>query len=188
MVFPLLFALLLIPTFIVYKLVCLLRNIRLAKATGLPYTFSPILEFEVYGYITTPFIRFFSTNRLKDGQGWPRWARFMVKDWPWEDKRRAHEEFGDVFLVVAPGGLICYSSDAYMAIDVMVRKNDFTKPPDKYSMTLTDDKRLKLQNLIFSQRYWSLMAPMLPPPKESYIAFMSVLLRLRSVMPVASTN
>ena len=75
-----------------------------------------------------------------------------------------------------------------MAIDVMVRKNDFTKPPDKYSMTLTDNKRSKLQNLIFSQRYWSLIALILLPLKESYIAFMSVLLRLRLVMPVASTN
>lgn len=56
----------------------------------------------------------------------------MIKDWPWEDKRRAHEEFGDVFLVVAPGGLICYSSDARMGNDVMLRRNDFTKPSDKY--------------------------------------------------------
>ncbi|KAI4217475.1 MAG: hypothetical protein LQ351_000070 [Letrouitia transgressa] len=58
----------------------------------------------------------------------------MIKDWPWEDKRRAHDEWGDCFLVVAPTGIICYAADPAMSMDVTRRRMDFTKPPDKYAM------------------------------------------------------
>ncbi|KAL9576205.1 MAG: hypothetical protein Q9212_007296, partial [Teloschistes hypoglaucus] len=71
---------------------------------------------------------------LLQGKGWPRWARFMIKDWPWEDKRRAHDEWGDCFLVVSPAGIICYAADPAVALDVTRRRMDFVKPPDKYAM------------------------------------------------------
>jgi hypothetical protein len=32
--------------------------------------------------------------------------RFSILDWAWEEKRRVHEELGDVFLVVSSEGLI----------------------------------------------------------------------------------
>ena len=54
-------------------------------------------------------------------------------DWAWEEKRRAHNEFGEVFLVVSPEGIICYSVDVDMSWDVMHRRNEFTKPGDNYS-------------------------------------------------------
>lgn len=57
----------------------------------------------------------------------------MIRDWTWEDKRRAFEEYGDVFLAVSPQGIICYCADADMAFDVMSRRHDFIKPRDKYS-------------------------------------------------------
>lgn len=70
---------------------------------------------------------------LMKGQGWPKFARFMVKDWMYEDKGRAHEEFGDVFLVVSPGGMICYVADAHLALDACTRRKDFIKPREKMS-------------------------------------------------------
>ena len=70
---------------------------------------------------------------MKD-QGWPKWARFMVKDWMYEDKGRAHRELGDVFLVVAPGGIVCYIANASSAMSVCSRRKDFIKPPEKMSM------------------------------------------------------
>lgn len=57
-------------------------------------------------------------------------------DWAWEDKRRAHEEYGDVFLVVSPKGIICYTADAHMCWDVMQRRHEFTKPKERYGRKL----------------------------------------------------
>ena len=119
--------------FVVYEFLGLYRNVRAAQATGLPYTISPFLEFEKFAYITTPLVRKLCNHRLIQGKGWPRWIRFTIKDWPYEDKFRAHEEFGEVFVVAAPHGLICYSADGVMSMDVCTRRKEFTKPRDKYS-------------------------------------------------------
>ncbi|KAL1623921.1 hypothetical protein SLS56_008116 [Neofusicoccum ribis] len=117
-----------------YKLVNLIRYVRQARTTGLPYVITPVLETEVIGLIATPILRKAYNDYLNKDQGWPRWCRFMIKDWSWEDKRRAHDEYGDVFLCVSAEGIICYTADAAMGWDVMNRRNDFTKPRDKYKI------------------------------------------------------
>lgn len=130
---PLGFFGLLVLHFIFYKFFAFVHNIQLAKKTGLPYTFSPLHELELWAYITDPILRWkYATYLMKD-QGWPKWARFMVKDWMYEDKGRAHQEFGDVFLVVAPGGIVCYIASAKSAMSVCSRRKDFIKPPEKMS-------------------------------------------------------
>lgn len=118
---------------LLYKSVNLFRYVRQAKATGLPYVITPVLETEVVGLLVTPLLRYIYHDFLDKGEGWPKWCRFIIKDWQWEDKRRAHDEYGEVFLCVSPEGIICYSADATMGWDVMNRRNDFTKPRDKYS-------------------------------------------------------
>lgn len=123
--------------FTLYKLVKLAYYVGQARKTGLPYTIVPLLETEFLGKLLTPLIRPLFTKRLSRGEGWPRWLRFSLLDWGWEEKRRAHEEFGDVFIVVSPEGLICYCADADMSWDVMNRRNEFLKPRDKYSMLNT---------------------------------------------------
>ncbi|KAH7349069.1 putative cytochrome P450 oxidoreductase [Pyrenochaeta sp. MPI-SDFR-AT-0127] len=127
-------ALVLFISVIAYKLVNLFRNVRKAKLTGLPYVITPVLETEFVGLVATPILRLVYNNHLDKGEGWPRWCRWMIKDWSWEDQRRAHDEYGDVFLCVSPEGLICYSADATMGWDVMNRRYEFTKPPDKYKV------------------------------------------------------
>jgi|SRR5436190_769952 hypothetical protein len=122
----------LVASFVVYSLASLFRYVRSAQATGLPYVVVPFLETEIIPQLLTPFLRNFYLNHLDKGKGWPRWCRFMIRDWTWEDKRRAFEEYDDVFLVVSPRGIICYCADAAMAFDVMNRRYDFTKPRDKY--------------------------------------------------------
>lgn len=122
-----------LTTLFLYKAVGLFRNVRLARATTLPYTITPLLETEVVALLLNPLLRYIYRDYLDRGKGWPPWCRFFVKDWSWEDKRQAHDELGDVFLCVSPEGIICYSADATMGWDVMNRRNDFTKPRDKYS-------------------------------------------------------
>ena len=123
---------------VLYKLVNLARNIRDAKRTGLPYTIVPVLETEVLGKLITPILRKVFRDRLFRNEGWPRWCRFAMLDWAWEEKRRVHDEYGEVFLVVSPEGIICYSADADMSWDVMHRRNEFIKPRDKYGKEHSD--------------------------------------------------
>ncbi|KAL9123057.1 MAG: hypothetical protein Q9187_000384 [Circinaria calcarea] len=117
-----------------YKLNSFIKNVQLAKGTSLPYTYSPLHELEVWAYVTDPLLRWTYSTYLMKGQGWPRWARFMVKDWMYEDKGRAHKQFGDVFLVVAPGGIVCYIANAKSAMNMCSRRKDFIKPPEKMRM------------------------------------------------------
>lgn len=116
-----------------YKIINLYRYVKLAKATGLPYVLTPVLETEVIGFLVSPILRYIYHDYLDLGKGWPKWCRFIIKDWSWEDKRLAHDELGDIFLVVSPEGIICYYADPTMAWDVFNRRYEFTKPPDKYS-------------------------------------------------------
>lgn len=118
---------------LVYRLVNLARYVRQAQRTGLIYTISPVHELETIAYITTLFFRWLYSNYLLQGKGWPKSSRFMIKDWGYEDKGRAHEEFGDVFLVVSPGGVVCYVGNAKTALSVCTRRKDFIKPPEKMS-------------------------------------------------------
>jgi hypothetical protein len=57
----------------------------------------------------------------------------MVKDWHYEDRRRAALEFGDCFLVVTPSGLICYVGNPDLASRLMTRRKAFVKPAEKMS-------------------------------------------------------
>lgn len=110
------------------------RNIRKARATGLPYVLSPIHELEGLAWITDPIFRWHFREYLLQEKGWPRWARFMIRDWHYEDKGRAHDEYGPVFLVVSPGGLVCYSINPDTAMSVATRRKAFVKPPGRMSM------------------------------------------------------
>lgn len=50
----------------------------------------------------------------------------------YEDRGRAHREFGEVFLVVSPGGIVCYVGNAKTAASVCTNRN-FIKPREKMS-------------------------------------------------------
>ncbi|KAH7405678.1 putative cytochrome P450 oxidoreductase [Phaeosphaeria sp. MPI-PUGE-AT-0046c] len=116
------------------KLVLVLKNVAAARATGLPYIITPALETEIIGHMMTPLLRKYYHRRLLQGRGWPRWCRFIVREWSWEDRGRSHAELGDVFIAVSPEGLICYSTDAILNADVTSRRLEFVKPPDKYKI------------------------------------------------------
>jgi hypothetical protein len=119
-----------------YKAANLFSNIRAAQKTGLPYTISLIHELEGWAYLTDPLLRWAFRKRIMRDEGWPHWARFMVKDWHYEDRRRAHDEFGPAFLVVSPAGMVCYVGEAETAAQVLTRRKAFIKPPEKMSVCI----------------------------------------------------
>jgi hypothetical protein len=118
------------------KVFQLQAQIRAARQTCLPYTISFIHELEIWAYLTDPILRRACRARIMRGRGWPRWARFMVKDWHYEDRRRAHDEYGPVFLVVSPVGMVCYVGEVDAALQVLTRRKAFVKPREKMSCVL----------------------------------------------------
>lgn len=130
--------------FLTWKLLHLQRNISRAKKTGLPYTLSLIHELEVSAFFTNAILRWYCHKHLIKGQGWPDWARFMVKDWHYEDKGRAHTQYGSVFLVVSAGGIVCYTADADVSFGMVTRRKAFVKLADKMS------KIFRLQSIIIT--------------------------------------
>ncbi|KAM5465926.1 hypothetical protein MauCBS54593_006174 [Microsporum audouinii] len=127
-------ALSLLAVSLVYRGVAWGQNIKAAKRTGLPYILTPIHELEFWAYLTNPLLRSWLGGHVLSGLGWPRWARLMIKDWTYEDRGRAHQEYGPVFLVVSPAGLICYIEDPDTATAVCTRRKAFIKPPNKMKM------------------------------------------------------
>ena len=120
---------------LVLRVRSLVHNLHQARRSGLHYTLSLVTEVETWAYLTDPIIRkLYRRHLLEQQKGWPGWARFMVKDWMYEDKYRAHAELGDIFLVVSPGSIVCYVADPDLAQEVCMRRRDFIKPRDKMKM------------------------------------------------------
>lgn len=135
MSYPALTALVVTTVWLALRLRSLVHNLHQARRSGLPYTLSLVTEVETWAYLTDPIIRkLYRKHLLVQQQGWPRWARFMVKDWMYEDKYRAHAELGDMFLVVSPGSIVCYVADPDLAQEVCMRRRDFIKPREKMKM------------------------------------------------------
>ena len=153
-----------------YKATRLVYFLSAARQCGLPYVVSPLLETEKLSLLLTPILRRVYHKHLLKDDGWPKWCRFIIKDWSWEDKRRAHDEYGDVFLVVSPEGIICYSADAALNWDVLNRRHEFLKPRDKYSKSSGSISGGHV--LIFLERYWNPTVQMSQPPKEALTASM----------------
>ena len=117
--------------YVTYSIFCFIQNLRIAQQSGLPYTWSPVHELAALTWVTDQLLRWLYRERLLEGKGWPRWVRFMVKDWQYEDRRRATLEYGDNFLVVTPVGLVCYISDPNLASKLVTRRKAFIKPDFK---------------------------------------------------------
>ncbi|KAI3338270.1 cytochrome P450 [Ustulina deusta] len=132
--FSLFLVALIIVTHTIYTLFSLINNIGKARGIGLPYTLTPIHELERWAYLTDPILRWYYRGYLLQEKGWPRWARFMIKDWHYEDKGRAHREYGPLFIVVSPRGMVCYVADSHAALHIGTKRRVFVKPPDKMKM------------------------------------------------------
>jgi len=119
--------------FVLINIVSLLKNIRIARATGTPYVIVP-----VYAYNRINLILFSRTiSRLCDALlGQPSttsWRRLTGSAWPWKLR---HGPFADLetdtFLTVAPGGIILYTADADVIAQINARGNDFPKATQLY--------------------------------------------------------
>jgi hypothetical protein len=106
----------------------LLKNRRLAIASGLPYVLVPYLEINIlFGILArTPLFPLIVDRLLPER--WTGWKRFVRPDWRFKGGYEGtHGERGDVLLVVSPGGIVCNVADAGVAREVLRGRGEFVK-------------------------------------------------------------
>ncbi len=108
------------------------KNLRAAKATGLPYV---IVPFFAYNRITSLFmlrivIRFANKFLLEPSATSGR--TLSTASWPWKLQYTPFAKLGDTFLTVAPGGIIVNTADADVISQIMARGVDFPKASHLY--------------------------------------------------------
>jgi hypothetical protein len=119
--------------FVLNNLISLVKNIRIARATGTPYVVVP-----VYAYNQVNLTLFSRTiSRLCDAilcePSTTSWRRLTGSAWPWKLRHAPFADLGtDTFLTVAPGGIILYTADADVIAQINARGNDFPKATRLY--------------------------------------------------------
>ncbi|RDW92411.1 hypothetical protein BP5796_01805 [Coleophoma crateriformis] len=129
------FVLAAIPLYMVCSsLAALRKNIAAAKRSGLPY---------VVTLMAATHTQAAKILRRKLGRvGWytsvavalADIGSYMTPDWCWEKLYEPFKRTGDTFLTVAPGGIICWVSNAEAIHQIATRREAFPKPLGSYAI------------------------------------------------------
>lgn len=122
----------LLTLYAIHSLVCLLSNVRKARATGLPYLVLPISEFNMFNILS------FSTTTIPYlvSTYFPAWLADIlysnVVSYRWTTRDRLVKKYGGVYLAVTPGNLTCNISDAEVVAHIYRSRRQFVKPAWQY--------------------------------------------------------
>ena len=126
----------LIATFSVLILHILLpwaQNIRMAKATGLPYVIVPFHYYNQFTAMVFNRTLLRLVNSLLSKPSPSSWRQFLTSTWPWKLRHAPFAELGtDTFLTVAPGGSVLNTADADVVNQIFSRSTDFPKATQMY--------------------------------------------------------
>lgn len=109
-----------------------LRNLRLAKRTGLPYVCLPISEFSI------PVITLFGIDSVPNFvQNWlPGWLADIIFDhvvsYRWTVRDRRAKALGPLSLAVTPTTVSCNVADAGVVSKICSERRNFPKPIWQY--------------------------------------------------------
>lgn len=124
--------LLLLPViWLLWNVISLLSNYKLACQINVPIVISPVCTFNPIWILLhkrlEPILK-----TLPYGLG--RFARVNYWGWSHYDKYSIHKELGDIFAFVTPGGKKeLYLASAEAVDEVMSRRKDFVKPLEMHS-------------------------------------------------------
>ncbi|KAH8699412.1 cytochrome P450 monooxygenase-like protein [Phaeosphaeriaceae sp. PMI808] len=111
----------------------LLRNITLAKSSGLPVVVAPVNVFGVFWLSTytlwLPLLKRFLPTSLHG-----LWVELLHPEWGYLISHMPFKKLGkDVFLVASPTMIQCFVADAEATTQITSRRNDFPKPLELYT-------------------------------------------------------
>ena len=117
----------------VYTAFRLLRNYLIARKVGMPIRIIPIDPENPLWMVLDK--RFFIPlfEKLPFGPG--NFTRFNWRGWEFADKYRAHEEMGDVFMMVTPGRLWVHLCNPEALAEVLRNEKEFPRPLEIFEMT-----------------------------------------------------
>lgn len=114
----------------IWNIIGFVRNLNVARSTGLSYVCMPVYEPTPLWRLSKPFhqaiISFLFPSWLL--QRWPN-VVFWYDDWRFSARHSAHARLGDVFLIVSPGGVLVEVADAQTVAYVLSKgQGAFVKP------------------------------------------------------------
>ncbi|CAD6444418.1 e6a8727b-b1bd-4078-91ff-bf9a30c9ee5d [Sclerotinia trifoliorum] len=120
-----------LPIYLVYSsIVGLQKNITAARRSGLPYVISPINLYNPIWLIThpiwLPFIKILPKSWTQS------WVDYTTPDWCWQLLYDPFAKTGDTFLVVSPGSVLVFVSNAEAIHQITSRRDAFPKPLKSY--------------------------------------------------------
>jgi hypothetical protein len=125
--------LLLLIAFMIDICLALTKNVRIAKASGIPYVVVPFYAFNRVTalFLSRTLLRL--ADRLLPDPSITSWRHLVTSHWPWKLRHAPFTSLGtDTFLTVAPGGIMMYTADANVIAEIMARATDFLKPSNIY--------------------------------------------------------
>lgn len=104
----------------------LIRNVRIARRSGLSVIVQPMHYTSVF-YLLTMVLYRPIIQRLPFGLSQWKYLHFFYMDWAFHTQDAQFEEYGDIFIVATPGGNFLFVGDADVSHQVMTRRGDFQK-------------------------------------------------------------
>lgn len=107
------------------------NNYKAARQIGFPIVISPVTPLNpiwILSWRLFPSILWL--RHLPFGLG--TWARCTYMGWSFDDKHALHDELGDIFTIVTPGGNEVIVADRDAAQNVLTRRKVYIKPAMMY--------------------------------------------------------
>ncbi|KAI0009930.1 cytochrome P450 [Xylariaceae sp. FL0662B] len=111
----------------------LTANVASAKRSGLPYFIIPFSPWNKFGQIFNPvWVPIF---KLLPPKYWQDIEIVLNPRWQYAENHKLFDRLNsDTFLVVSPGGIICYTESAEAVHQITSKREAFPKPVDAYTI------------------------------------------------------
>jgi cytochrome P450 len=119
--------------FAIHWYLCFRRNIKIAKASGIPYVVVPVFLLHRFWLLTHPLWLQLARKYLPKEWREP-WYDFSVPEFCWKLGYEPFKRLGaDTFLTVSGGDFSLWVADADVVTQITTRRNDFPKPTAIYA-------------------------------------------------------
>lgn len=118
--------LLAIITYLGWGILGMYHGYQRARSLGVPIIFCPVQPLNILWALTSFLLLPLGQKYLPFGLG--HYLNYGTIDWPYRDRYRSHEKYGDAFVIVNPQWISLCVSDAAAIDEIMSRRKEFTKP------------------------------------------------------------
>ncbi|KAI1081094.1 cytochrome P450 [Whalleya microplaca] len=107
-------------------------NVASARQSGLPYYVLPFSPWNKFGQIFNGL--WVPVYKLLPRKYWQDIEIMLNPRWQYVENHRLFDKIGDAFLIVSPGGIICYTDSAELIHQLTSKRETFPKPLEAYTI------------------------------------------------------